>query len=78
MSEEMKRKLTSRKFWMAVAGFISGLITFLASESTTPEAIAGLVMQGASVVAYIVGEGLADNATINIEKVIESMDNSEE
>lgn len=70
----MKRKLTSRKFWMAVAGFISGLITFLCSENATPEAITGLVMQGASVVAYIVGEGLADSAPINIEKLVESED----
>ena len=58
---DWKRKLTSRKFWMAVALFVSGLLTAL-GEGEKAETIAGLIMQGAAVVAYIIGEGLADAA----------------
>lgn len=57
---DWKKKLTSRKFWMAIVGFITPLlIAFGVSESTATE-IAAIVMAGASCVAYIVGEGLVD------------------
>lgn len=55
-----KRKLTSRKFWMALAGFISPLmLAFGASEAVAAQ-VTALIMAGASVVAYIIGEGLVD------------------
>jgi hypothetical protein len=60
--QDWVRKLTSRKFWMALAGFIAGVIGFIKSPSGTPDAITSLVMSFGSVVAYIVGEGLADAA----------------
>lgn len=63
---DWKRKLSSRKLWAAVALFISGLVTFIASPTTSPEAISGLVMQFGAVVAYIVGEGFADCKNDNI------------
>lgn len=56
------KKLTSRKFWAAVAGFVGPLLlAFGASESTAAE-VTALIMAGASVVAYIIGEGLVDAA----------------
>lgn len=58
---DWKRKLTSRKFWMAVAGFVAGVIT-ATGEKETAIIVSGLIMQGAAVVAYIIGEGLADSA----------------
>ena len=60
---DWKRKLTSRKFWMAVAGFVSGLIIALGKSTETAETVAGLIMAGASVIAYIFGEGLTDAMT---------------
>ena len=56
-----KRKLTSRKLWMAIAGFIAGIIAATGHEDKAV-VISGLIMQGAAVVAYIIGEGLADSA----------------
>ena len=53
------RKLTSRKLWMAIALFVSGVLTAVGRENIA-EKIAGLIMQFAAVVAYIVGEGLVD------------------
>ena len=59
---DWRAKLASRKFWMAVAGFIAGVVGFVKSPTGTPDAIASLVMSFGSVVAYIVGEGMADAA----------------
>ena len=59
---DWKRKLTSRKFWLAVAGFVAALIVAFGKDSTEAAQIAGLIMSGAAVVAYIIGEGLADSA----------------
>ncbi|MBP1542513.1 MAG: hypothetical protein J6A16_00340 [Oscillospiraceae bacterium] len=58
----MKRKLTSRKLWMAVAGFVAGLIVAFGGKAATAETVSGCIMAGASVVGYIVGEGLTDAA----------------
>lgn len=56
------RKLTSRKFWMAVAGFVTGVVVFVKSPTSSPEAITSLIMTTGTLVAYIIGEGLADSA----------------
>lgn len=63
---DWKRKLTSRKFWAAVALFVSGIMTATGRESQA-ETVAGLIMQGAAVVAYIIGEGLTDAANMGID-----------
>ena len=58
------RKLTSRKFWLAIAAFISELIVAFKGDAATAETISGMIMAGATVIAYIVGEGLIDTAGI--------------
>lgn len=66
------RKLTSRKFWVAVVGLVtSTLLVFGVAESEATQ-IAGIIMQAATVVGYIIGEGLADsNSGILVEDTIE-------
>ena len=59
MKIDWKRKLTSRKLWVAVAGFITGVM-LLFTAGATEETVTGCVMALGSVVAYIVGEGLTD------------------
>lgn len=54
------RKLTSRKLWVAVAGFVSGLLIYLGHSEQDAAQVAALIMSGASVLAYCIGEGLAD------------------
>ncbi len=63
------RKLTSRKFWAAVASFVSMMIVATGGTENTAAQITALIMAGASVVAYIVGEGLTDaaNSTILVD-----------
>lgn len=60
--EDIIRKLTSRKLWVAVAGFVSGLIVAFDGDAETAETIAGLILQGAAVLGYVLAEGLADAA----------------
>lgn len=59
---DWKRKLTSRKFWLAVAEFVTMLVVAMGQTEQTAAQVAALIMAGAGVVAYIVGEGLADAA----------------
>lgn len=59
---DWKRKLTSRKFWLAVVGLVSGIVLALKGDAELAETISGVIMAAASVIAYIVGEGLADSA----------------
>jgi hypothetical protein len=54
------RKLTSRKFWLAISAFITELIVAFKGDAETAETISGMIMAGATVVAYIFGEGLID------------------
>ena len=56
------RKLTSRKFWAAVAAFVTMAMTAGGAAPGSAEKVAALIMAGAAVVAYIVGEGLTDAA----------------
>lgn len=59
--EKLIRKLTSRKLWMAVSLFASGLLTTLGYKDLAVQ-IAGCIMQFGAVAAYIAGEGFADAA----------------
>lgn len=60
MGIDWKRKLTSRKFWAAVADFVGMLLIALHVADDTATQVTALIMAGAGVVAYILGEGLAD------------------
>lgn len=59
------RKLTSRKLWTAVASFVSMMILATGGTDNTATQVTALIMAGASVVAYIIGEGLTDSASIS-------------
>lgn len=60
--EDIQRKLTSRKFWLAIGSFVSMLIVALGGAEETATQVSALIMAGATVVAYIIGEGMADAA----------------
>lgn len=61
MKIDIKKKLTSRKFWVAVAGFVAGLIVAFGGNDATAETVSGCILSGASVIGYMIGEGLADS-----------------
>lgn len=74
------RKLTSRKFWVAVASFVSMMIVAFGGTENSASQVAALIMAGASVIAYIIGEGLTDaaNAVIDADNTIENESYEEE
>lgn len=57
---DWKRKLTSRKLWFSVASFIAMVMIFAGSPENSANQVAAIVMAGATVIGYVVGEGLAD------------------
>lgn len=57
---DWKRKLTSRKFWLSVATFVEMLIVFIWKDESVAVQVASLIMAGATVIGYVIGEGLAD------------------
>lgn len=58
--KSLKRKLTSRKLWLSVASFSSMLMIYFGHAESEASQVAALIMAGASVVGYVIGEGLAD------------------
>ncbi len=64
MKIDWKRKLTSRKLWVSVAGFVAGLVVIFGGSKDTADKISGSIMSGAAVVGYVLGEGLTDAANI--------------
>ena len=64
MKIDWKRKLTSRKLWIAIAGLISGLVLAFNGSAEIAETISGCVLSLGSVVGYIIGEGLTDAASM--------------
>ena len=67
------RKLTSRKFWLSIASFVAMLMVALGQSEATATQITSLIMAGATVIGYVIGEGLADsgNAGAGEEKAEE-------
>ena len=63
---DWKTKLTSRKLWAAVANFAAMLVIAFGGDQEEAVQITALIMAGAGVVAYIVGEGLVDIARLPV------------
>ena len=57
---DWKRKLTSRKFWLSLATFVSMLMIYVGASENDAAQVAALIMAGATVIGYVIGEGLAD------------------
>ena len=62
------RKLTSRKLWTAVASFVSMMLVATGGTENTATQVTAIIMAGASVVAYIIGEGLTDAASVKTDE----------
>lgn len=60
MSIDWKRKLSSRKFWLALIGFVSALLVAFNVDAGSVEQITSIIMSFASLIAYILAEGFVD------------------
>ena len=75
MKIDWKRKLTSRKLWMSIASFCSMLLIYFGHSESDASKIAALIMAGASIIGYVIGEGLADSSNQQITEEKESEEN---
>ena len=75
---DWKRKLTSRKFWMAIVGLVTGILAAFRLDEQTITQVSGIILAAASVVAFIIGEGLADAAGVEPTGLIEQDEEDEE
>ena len=66
--QEFLRKITSRKFLAAVAGVATGLAMVFGVDETAISTVAGAVTTVASVVSYILSEGMVDAAAVEAKK----------
>jgi hypothetical protein len=58
--EDLIRKLTSRKFWVALVGFITALLIAFKVDGGSVEQVTAIIMSFGSLIAYIFAEGWAD------------------
>ena len=58
----MTKKLCSRKLWVSLANFVSMLVVYFGVAESEAQQISALIMAGASLIGYVIGEGLADSS----------------
>lgn len=64
----MRNKLCSRKMWISIANFMSMLAIYCGVADSDAQQISALIMAGASLIGYVIGEGLADSSPIERSK----------
>jgi len=64
---DIKRKLTSRKFWLALIGFITPIMTLYKVPTETATQITAIIMAGGTLIAYILAEGFTDAMSDSID-----------
>lgn len=63
-----KRKLTSRKFWAAVTGFVTAILMVFKVDEMTIEQVIAIISASSVLIAYIIGEGLVDAARVQTQE----------
>lgn len=63
---DWKRKLTSRKLWAAICALVTNLILAFGGQQETAVQVTATIMAGATVIAYIIGEGMVDAANADV------------
>lgn len=73
------RKLTSRKFWVAMIAFITSMMMAFQADNETIQRVSAVIMAGATALAYIIGEGMIDAESVksNNDKKEEETENAE-
>lgn len=60
---------------MSIASFVSMLMIYCGSSESEAAQVAALIMAGASVVGYVIGEGIADSGSNIISENLDSEEN---
>jgi uncharacterized membrane protein len=67
MKINWKQKLTSRKFWAAIIGFVTSVLVAFGVGDLTIEQIVAIITAASTMIAYIIGEGMVDAARIKAD-----------
>ncbi len=67
MKIDWLRKLTSRKFWLALASFVTLIVIAFGASEESASQLAAIIMAGATVIGYVIGEGLTDASAIEAQ-----------
>lgn len=62
--EDILRKITSRKFWIAVVSFVSALLVSFKVPEASISQVTAIIMAFGSLFAYIFAEGWVDSARV--------------
>ena len=65
-------KLTSRKWWTSIVSFVTLLIVAFGGTESTATQVASIIMAGAIVIGYTIGEGLIDSQGASGDIVIDA------
>ena len=65
---DWKRKLSSRKLWLAVIGFVSALLVGFGMTESDIAQVTSIIMSGGTLIAYILSEGFVDAANKGVEE----------
>ncbi|HSW63844.1 MAG TPA: hypothetical protein VLH56_11150 [Dissulfurispiraceae bacterium] len=69
---DWKRKLSSRKFWAAVVGFVAAILVAFGVDDLTIEQVTALITGVAVLIAYIFGEGMVDKERAETQSELDS------
>lgn len=69
--KDIVRKLTSRKLWLSVASFASMMAVALGQTESEATQLSALIIAGATVIAYVIGEGLVDYSGASCDMIEE-------
>ena len=67
MEIDWKRKLTSRKFWAALAGFVGAIAVLCGAGESVITEVTAIISAAGVLVAYILGEAMIDSKSSNRE-----------
>lgn len=74
-----REKLSSRKFWAAVAEFVTMLMIAFKFDESMVTQVSAVIMAGGGLIAWIVAEGLVDAARVGAAKPPDTLpENTEE
>lgn len=65
--EQLIRKITSRKFWVALIGFVAALLTAFNVPEASAAQITSIIMAFGSLIAYVFAEGWTDSASMEVK-----------
>lgn len=71
MGINWKQKLSSRKFWAALAGFVGAVAVVCGAGESVIAEVSAIISAAGVLVAYILGESMIDasaSSTVNSEK----------